>query len=165
MGLLYSGDLDRIQLNHLKEAAKLRGTEVLFFETIEENKNLYTDIEIQSFDKPMKVNILFERYPQNRKTLQREGWYNKDADDNPDTAYVPLDLDILRRWQEVLLPARIVDYNQELGWRRYHITKISTTMDHPFYYLVAMAPVFTDLAPKIDRTKNSNFIDFSKIEE
>ena len=165
MGLLYGGDLDRLQVNQLKEAAKLRGTEVLFFETLDEDKNLYTDIEIQSFEKPMKVNIIFEQYPQNRKTLQREGWYNKDADDNPDTAYVPLDLDILKRWQEVLLPARIVGYGQELGWRRYHVTKISTTMDHPFYYLVALAPVFTDNAPEINRDQNTNFIDFEKLNE
>ena len=30
MGILYSDDLDRFQLNQFKEAAKLRGTQVVF---------------------------------------------------------------------------------------------------------------------------------------
>lgn len=169
MGYLYGSDLDRIQLPFLKEAAKLRGTTVLFFQTLSETKNIYTDIEVQALEDPLSVDIIFQQYPQNRKTLEKAGWYNKDAEDNPDTAFVPLDLEILKRWQFVLLPGKIctnLSGDIEAGsWRKYHITKMQTTMEHPHFYLVAMAPVFTDAAPVIDRTKNSNFVDFSKGEE
>jgi hypothetical protein len=180
MGYLYSADLDRLQLNWFKEAARQKGTQVFFFETLTENKNIYTDIEVQSLSNALPVDIIFEQYPQNRKTLQKAGWYNKDSDDNPDTAYVPLDLTILKRWQNVLIPFKIsatlfpnpstpeedpdmVKY-QKRGWRKYQITKMSTVMDYPHYYLVALAPVFTDNSPEIDRTKNSTFIDFDEIE-
>lgn len=164
MGLLYNKDLDKIQLGFIKEAAYLRGTDVLFFETLSEEKNIYTDIEVESLGDPIKVAIIMQEYPQNRKTLQRVGWYNKDADDNPTIAYVPLDLDILRRWQNILIPGRIDGQSNKTQWRRYQTTRISTTMDHPHYYLIALAPVFADNAPKLDRNENTNFIDFNNID-
>ena len=163
MGILYRSDLDRIQLNFFKEMANLRGTTVRFYETLSETKDIYTDIEVQSVQDYLEVDVLFEQYPQNRKTLQREGWYNKDADDNPDTAYVPLDLSILKRWQIVLIPGRVNAVDDGNYWRRYEVTKISTNMDHPHWYLIALAPKFTDNAPAIDRTENTNFINFNTI--
>ena len=163
MGFLYKTDLDRIQLGFIKEAAYLRGTDVLFYKTLKERKNIYTDIEIKSEPDPIRVSIILEQYPQNRKTLQREGWYNKDSEDNPITAYVPLDLDILKRWQLVLIPGRIVGETEDSLWRAYEVTKISTTMDHPHYYLIALAPIFDDYSPEINREENTNFIDFNSI--
>lgn len=161
MGFLYKTDLDTIQLNFLKESAYLRGTSVIFYETLSEEKNIYTDMEVQSMTTGTPVDIIFETYPQNRKTLQREGWYNKDAEDNPATAFVPFDLSILKRWQRVLIPGQIND-NPSL-YRTYEVTKISTTMDHPHYYLIALAPVFTDTSPAIDRNQNNTYIEFNDI--
>lgn len=165
MGILYQDDLNRIQLGFLKEAAYLRGTDVLFFETMEECKDIYTDVEIQTYETPIRVSVIMEQYPQNRKTLQREGWYNKDSEDNPITMYVPLDLDILRRWQYVMIPGRVGESDPQTCWRLYETTKISTTMDHPHYYLIAVAPIYTDNSPEIDRTQTTNFIDFTTIPE
>lgn len=165
MGLLYSSDLDRTQLGFFKEAAGLHGTRVYFYKTLSETKSLYTDIDITKEAEPISVDIMFEQYPVNIRTLKKYGWYNKDEDDNPHTAFVPLDLETLSRWQEVLVPARILDKNTELGWRRFHITKLQTVMDHPFYYVVALAPVFDDNSPVIDRGNNSTFIDFDKLTE
>lgn len=165
MGSLYQGDLDRIQLNFIKEAAKLRGTDVLFFETLMEHKDIYTDIEVKSQGTPIEVPVIMEQYPQNRKTLQREGWYNKDSEDNPITMYVPLDLSILKRWQYVLIPGRVNRNNNPLDYRAYETTKISTTMDHPHYYLIAVAPIFIDNSPDINRRHSTNFIDFDRIPE
>jgi hypothetical protein len=165
MGSLYSSDLDRIQLNFIKEASRLRGTDVLFFETLSETKDIYTDIDVSSSSTSISVSIILQDYPQNRKTLQRQGWYNKDSEDNPITAYVPLDLEILKRWQKVLIPGRITGKSNHTLYRPYQITKIATTMDHPHYYLVAMAPLFDDASPDpIDMTENSNFINFGDIE-
>lgn len=163
MGFLYKTDLDRIQLGFIKESAYLRGTDVLFFQTLRERKNIYTDMEVQKEQDPIKVAVILEQYPQNRKTLQREGWYNKDSDDNPITAYVPLDLDILKRWQIVLIPGKVIGESEESLWRAYEVTKISTTMDHPHYFLIALAPIFDDKSPEIDRQSNTNFIDFNSI--
>lgn len=165
MGLLYSDDIDRIQLGYFKEAARLRGTTVYFYETLSETKDLYTDIDIEKETNPKSVDIIFEQYPINIKTLKKYGWYNKDSEDNPHTAFVPLDLSILQRWQEVLIPARIIDKSLGSGWRRFHITKIQTVMDHPFYYLVALAPIFEDNSPTINRELNNNFLDFNSISE
>lgn len=165
MGTLYKQDLDRIQLDFIKEAAKLRGTDVLFYEVLSQIKDIYTDIEIESETQPIRVAVIMEQYPQNRKTLQREGWYNKDSEDNPITMYVPLDLETLKRWQYVMIPGRIKGDGNPSDYRLYEVTKISTNMDHPHYYLIAVAPIFTDNSPEIDRKQSTNFIDFNKIPE
>lgn len=162
MGILYNNDLNRVQLRWFKEAARLRGTSVKFFETLTETKDIYTDVEITKEQNPIDVDILFEGYPQNRPTLDKYGWYDKNADDNPDTAFVPLDLETLRRWQHVLIPSRTTD--EVTLWRLYHVTRIATRMEHPFYWVVALAPVFPDNAPEIDRSDNFNFIDWEDIE-
>ena len=163
MGKLYTSDLDRLRLGYFKEAASLKGTTVYFYKTISEYKDIYTDIDIVKEAEPRKVDILFEQYPVNIKTLKKYGWYSVDGESNPHTAYVPLDLTTLNRWQEVLIPARIVGDGEGLGWRRFHVTKMQTTMDHPSYYLIALAPVFEDNAPAIDREKNTTFIDLDNV--
>lgn len=165
MGTLYKQDLDRIQLDFIKEVAKLRGTNVLFYKVLSQIKDIYTDIEIESETQPIQVAVIMEQYPQNRKTLQREGWYNKDSEDNPITMYVPLDLETLKRWQYVMIPGRIKGDGNPSDYRLYEVTKISTNMDHPHYYLIAVAPIFTDNSPEIDRKQSTNFIDFNKIPE
>lgn len=161
MGNLYRADLDIILRNQFREAARQKGTGALFFETLDETKNIYTDIEVTELKDPITVDIIFQEYPQNRRTLERHGWYNKDSADNPATAYVPLDLSILKRWQYVLLPGRITLTEQANYWRKYHVTRISSFMEHPGFYTIALAPVFDDKSPELDRSKNTNFIDFS----
>ena len=167
MGLLYQDDLSRTQLNFFKEAAKLKGTQVTFLPTDTEVKDIYTDVTVESLtdEEDVKViDILFETFPANRKTLERNGWYNKDAEFHPIIAYVPLDLEELSRWGRVLLPATIAEpFNGT--YSMYEVSKISTRMEHPFYWTVALVPVFPDNSPSIDRTKNSNFIDFSQLDE
>lgn len=157
MGLLYSDDLDIIQLDYFKEAAKLRGTKVVFLKTLSEEKDVYTDIDINSDAEPIYVDIMFQQFPQNKRTLMREGWYNKDREEeNPMTMDVPLDLDILSQWQIVLFP---FDTKAPLNkWRPYQITKISSRLEHPHFYTVAAVPYFIDESPELDRTSNSNFI-------
>ena len=41
MGTLYSDDLDRFQIRQFKEAAKLRGTTVVFLKTLNESKECF----------------------------------------------------------------------------------------------------------------------------
>lgn len=157
MGTLYSDDLDRFQLNQFKEAAKLRGTKVVFLKTLTERKDLYTDIDIETSEEPIYIDILFQQFPQNKRTLQREGWYNKDREEeNPMTMQVPLDLSILRQWQIVLLP---YDTKAPLRYYKpYQVTKISTRVEHPNFYTVAVVPYYYDTSPLINRNESSNFI-------
>ena len=82
MGNLYRADLDIILRNQFREAARQKGTGALFFETLDETKNIYTDIEVTELKDPITVDIIFQEYPQNRRTLERHGWYNKDSADN-----------------------------------------------------------------------------------
>ena len=60
MGTLYSDDLDRFQIRQFKEAAKLRGTTVVFLKTLNESKDLYTDIDIETSEEPIYIDILFQ---------------------------------------------------------------------------------------------------------
>lgn len=158
MGTFYTGDIDRLFPNYMVETLRLFGTPALFYETLTETKDIYTDNDISSFVDPVSVNILYTEYPRNIKTLQRIGWYNKESEDNPAIAYVPLKIDILKRWQKVLLPGNSSSYTDVKLWRPYQVTKISSTMEHPYYTLIALAPIFADNSPTIDRTKNSNFL-------
>lgn len=157
MGILYNSDLDRIQLDRFKEAARLRGTSVLFFETTSELKDIYTDVDVVSKLKGTPVDVLLETFPQNRRTLQKVGWYNKDKeDDNPVTMFVPLDLEILKLRQKILIPDNVShEYSM---WRAHRVTKISTRMVYPSFWLIAVAPLFEDVSPELDRTSNSNFL-------
>ena len=59
MGILYSDDLDRFQIKQFKEAAKLRGTQVVFLKTLSEKKDIYTDIDIIPSEMPIYIDILF----------------------------------------------------------------------------------------------------------
>ena len=157
MGILYNSDLDRIQLDRFKEAARLRGTSVLFFETKSELKDIYTDIDVVSSLKGKPVDVLIETFPQNRRTLQKVGWYNKDKEEeNPITMFVPLDLEILKLWQKILVPDNVS--NEYYMWRAYQVTKISTRMVYPSFWLVAIAPIFTDNSPVLNRENDFNFI-------
>lgn len=157
MGTLYSDDLDRFQIRQFKEAAKLRGTTVVFLKTLNESKDLYTDIDIETSEEPIYIDILFQQFPQNKRTLQKEGWYNKDREEeNPMTMQVPLDLNILKQWQIVLFP---YDTQTPLKYYKpYQITKISTRVEHPNFYTVAAVPYYYDTSPLINRTESSNFI-------
>lgn len=157
MGVLYGDDLDRFQINQFKEAAKLRGTKVVFLKTLTERKDLYTDIDIKTSETPIYIDVLFQQFPQNKRTLQKEGWYNKDREEeNPMTMQVPLDLEIIRQWQIVLFP---YDTQAPLKYYKpYQITKISTRVEHPSFYTIALVPYYYDTSPVIDRTSSSNFI-------
>ena len=163
MGILYSDDLDRFQLNQFKEAAKLRGTQVVFLKTLSEKKDIYTDIDIIPSEMPIYIDILFEQFPQNKRTLQREGWYNKDKEENnPITLQVPLDLEILSQWQIVLFPNKTQDALRY--WKPYQITKISTRVEHPHFYTCAAVPYFIDKSPTIDRKENIIFLTDSDLD-
>ena len=157
MGTLYSDDLDRFQIRQFKEAAKLRGTTVVFLKTLNESKDLYTDIDIETSEEPIYIDILFQQFPQNKRTLQKEGWYNKDREEeNPMTMQVPLDLNILKQWQIVLFP---YDTQAPLKYYKpYQITKISTRVEHANFYTIAALPYYYDTSPLINRAESSNFI-------
>ena len=163
MGILYSDDLDRFQIKQFKEAAKLRGTQVVFLKTLSEKKDIYTDIDIIPSEMPIYIDILFQQFPQNKRTLQREGWYNKDKEeDNPITLQVPLDLQILSQWQIVLFPSNTKAPLKQ--WKPYQITKISTRVEHPAFYTCAAVPYFIDTSPELDRKSNTNFLSDEDLE-
>ena len=177
MGILYSNDLDRIQLPWFKEAAGLRGTTVKFYETIEQTGDIYTDMTIVHSDTPTLCDVMFLEFPATKKTLDMYGWYSEDPEYNPLLALVPIDLKILRRWVRVEIPARIA--GKVLGYpdlenpdpsdpnfdpqpnrdRMFEVTKISTRMVYPHFWTVAMAPLFTDTSPAMDDNKNSVYFD------
>lgn len=157
MGTLYKNDLDRIQIKQFKEAAKLRGTQVVFFETSSKTKDLYTDFDVETFPEEHKIDVLFQTFPQNKRTLMQEGWYNKDKEEeNPITMQIPLDFPMLDQWQKILIPNNTQHPTSK--WRLYEITHISTRVEHPFFYLVAVVPYYLDDSPELDRTQNQNFL-------
>ena len=147
MGLLINGDAQLLR-GFFKEAAKLRGIQVLYQYPIDMTFSNYAEEDPRGFSEAEEIDIIFEENPK-MKTLQRYGWISETTEEVPYMAHFPYDTYKLAKGCRVTIPSPLED---GIG-RKFVVTEIRSSLEFPEAWACKLAPVFFD-KPNPEKLEN-----------
>lgn len=157
MGLLINSDAELLR-NFFKEAAKLRGIEVLYQYPIDMTFSKYAEEDPRGYSEPKKLDIIFEANP-SIKTLKRYKWITETAEDVPLMGHFPYDTFKLSKGCRIEIPSPL---SPDSG-RLFTVTEIHTSLEYPEAWACKLAPVFhvkpnpEQVEKKLEKT-NDNYL-------
>lgn len=136
MGLLINSDAELLR-HFFKEAAKLRGIQVLYQYPIDMTFSKYAEEDPRGYSEFEEIDVIFEENP-NIRTLKRYNWITEDRQEVPYMCHFCYDTKKLSKGCRIQIPSPTEDG----GGRLFVVTDIRTSLEYPEAWTCKLAPVF-----------------------